>query len=163
MELGETVCLPNGVPLCKACPVREHCKAYLTDTVERYPVKSEKKPRKAEKKTVFLIRTVSDGRYGVRKRPKNGLLADLWEFPNVKGHLGETEAISEFENMGLSVSSIRSIGTARHIFSHVEWDMIGYEVEVEESADSLVFGSAETIRREYAIPTAFRFFADAMK
>lgn len=163
MELGEAVCLPNGTPLCDRCPVRGKCRAYQTDTVDRYPVKSGKKARRVEKMTVFLIRNGADGTYGVRKRPKSGLLADMWEFPNVKGHLSEAEAAAEAERMGFAVKEIRQIGSARHIFTHVEWDMIGFAVTVGKSSSRLLFETAENILQDYAVPTAFRAYVEAMK
>jgi A/G-specific adenine glycosylase len=162
MELGETVCLPNGAPLCERCPVKEHCKAFLSAMVEQYPVKTEKKSRKTEKKSVFLLHNTTENTYGIRKRPKEGLLADLWEFPNATGHLTESEAASEIGTMGFIVKSIRSIGSARHIFTHVEWDMIGYEIEIEGTSPDVVFETSVKIEGDFAIPTAFRYYSDLM-
>ncbi len=157
MELGETVCLPNGAPLCESCPLREKCIAATAGTVDRYPVKSGKKERRTEQKTVFLIRQESDGAVVLRRRPKSGLLAGMWEFPNTEGHLSEGAGADKWDEMGFSVSSVRPIGTARHIFSHVEWDMVGYEVVVRSCPRGTVLVSAEALREDYAVPTAFRF------
>ncbi len=87
MDLGATVCLPNGAPLCEKCPARAFCAAYqngMTDVV-----RAAKKPRRVEERTVFLL--VRDGRLALRKRPAKGLLAGLWELPNVPGNLDEGE------------------------------------------------------------------------
>jgi len=163
MELGETICLPNGIPLCGLCPVREKCTAFLTGTVDLYPVKREKKGRREEHLTVFLFRRESDGRYCVRRRPKTGLLAGMWEFPNVNGHLTEDEAKAEGERKGFFVKFVHPMGTARHIFTHVEWNMVGYEIVVDNCPADMVFETADVIRENYAIPTAFRFVLDAVK
>ncbi len=163
MELGEAICLPNGAPLCDCCPVREKCTAFLTGTVDRYPVKSRKKERRIEKKTVFLIREGTNGGIALEKRSKTGLLAGMWEFPNVGGHLTEAEAKAEAERMGFSVFSVRGAGSARHIFTHVEWDMIAFEIIVGKTPTDAVLEQAEEIRKSYAIPTAFRFVLDMME
>ena len=55
MELGATVCLPNGEPRCEACPVAGLCRARSEGTQRRYPVKEAKKPRRVEKLTVFRL------------------------------------------------------------------------------------------------------------
>ncbi len=156
MELGETVCLPNTEPRCADCPIREHCMACQTGTTERYPVKSGKKARRLEDRTVLLI--CAGERYLLQKRPTGGLLAGMWEFPNVERHLGREEVREFAENLGCTVKDVRPVGKAKHIFSHVEWHMIGYAVDVEHTTDG-TWATAEEIRETYAIPTAFRYFA----
>ncbi|MCR5503513.1 MAG: A/G-specific adenine glycosylase, partial [Lachnospiraceae bacterium] len=85
MDLGATVCVPNGEPKCGECPVREFCLARKDHSECAYPVKPEKKKRRIEEKTVLLIR---DGkRIILQKRPDKGLLAGMYEFPNAAGHL----------------------------------------------------------------------------
>jgi A/G-specific adenine glycosylase len=161
MELGESVCIPNGEPKCALCPLAEICRAKkegLTDTI---PVKSPKKPRKQEKKTVFLL--TCRGKYAVRKRPATGLLAKLWEFPNVTGDLAEEEALAHLRACGLSPISITPSGDAVHIFTHIEWHMTGYTAECAVPTEDLVWESAEEILARYAIPSAFRAYTDYMK
>ena len=92
------------------------------------PVKKAKKERRVEEKTVFLL--MRDGKIALRKRPKTGLLAGLWEFPNVEGTLDETAAGAAVEAVGLSVIDWQSRLTAKHIFTHVEWRMTGYALTV---------------------------------
>ena len=160
MELGQTICLPNGEPKCEHCPLKEHCLAHRTGTTDDYPVKSGKKTRRIEPRTVLLLRC--GNRYAIRKRPSGGLLTGMWEFPNTDGHLSGKDAV---ENCGYSweITDIRPIGTAKHIFSHVEWHMIGYEVTVAAEDDTLIWADAETIRETYAIPSAFRYFTGLLE
>jgi len=160
MELGETVCLPNGAPRCADCPVNGHCLAYRTGRTDDFPVKSAKKARRIEERTVLLLRCGT--RYGIRKRPAHGMLAGMWEFPNVAGHITGKEAV---ENLGLSmeIREIRPAGTAKHIFSHVEWHMIGYEVTVTAEDPALTWADTETVRNVYAVPTAFRYFTGLLE
>ena len=102
MELGATVCVPNGPPQCERCPVAAHCLARERGTALQLPVRAPKKARRVEDRTVFVL--CRDNRTALRKRPGRGLLAGLWEFPNTEGTLSETEAAEVVKTWGLSVS-----------------------------------------------------------
>ena len=142
MELGATVCLPNGKPLCDRCPVMHLCKAFHAGRETELPVKTGKKERRIEKRTVYLV--FAGGKVLLHKRGKTGLLAGLWEFPNIQrdGKTGEPAParISERFADGLAEAEILSpmCGVkvkkgkkAKHIFSHVEWHMEGIEIKTE--------------------------------
>ncbi len=164
MELGEQICLPLGTPKCEICPIREQCEAHRTDTVEHYPVKSEKKGRRGEDYTVFLLRTSNNPPcYAIRKRPAEGLLAGMWEFPQAPGHLDTAAAREFWEEAGCTVTDVAKLGSARHIFSHIEWHMVGYEVTVTRIPDSLFSAPADEILLHYAIPTAFRHYTKKLR
>lgn len=83
MDLGATVCLPNGAPKCGSCPLQELCQG--KDSADRIPVRKAKKERRVEKRTVFLL--CCNDQVAIKKRPGKGLLANMWEFPNREGHL----------------------------------------------------------------------------
>lgn len=130
MDLGATICAPNGAPHCEVCPLLDLCMAATCEEQEKYPVKAPKKKRRIEDKTVLIIR--SGDRIALRKRPSSGLLAGLYEFPNVEGRLTESEALKEVESLGFVPLHIEEIPDAKHIFSHVEWHMKGYLIKVAE-------------------------------
>ncbi len=159
MELGEAVCIPNGAPKCELCPVRTACGAYLTDTVTQYPVKSPKKPRRIEQRTVLLLHDAERG-FGLCKRESRGLLADMWEFPNKEGHLTAAQAIAAAEALGFAVRDVRPLGEAKHVFTHIEWHMTGYALSGSVRESVLTFAPWESVRRDFAVPTAFRYYAD---
>ncbi|MBO5070137.1 MAG: A/G-specific adenine glycosylase [Roseburia sp.] len=138
MELGATVCLPNGAPLCEKCPWQEVCRARQEDLIDQLPVKSKAKARKIEKRTVLIIR--DDDKVAIRKRPARGLLAGLYELPNVEGELSAEQALSLVKEMHFVPIRIQELTEAKHIFSHIEWHMKGYAIRVEES------GLSETAR-----------------
>lgn len=156
MELGETVCIPNGEARCPQCPLREHCLAHREGSVERYPVRAPKKERRVEERTVLLLR--HGERYAIRKRPAQGLLARLWEFPNTEGKLSEAEAAAYAGTLGVSVCTCVPCGKAKHIFTHVEWHMSAYLMDCEQESGDLQWKTPEEIRRGYSIPTAFRAY-----
>ena len=127
------------------------------------PVKAPKKARRIEQKTVLVIRDAFHA--AVRKRPRKGLLAGLYELPNVEGHLSQEEAVEQVKVLGFSPVRILPLSPAKHIFSHVEWQMIGYMVLVEEpdnteSNEGLLFVEPELTEREYPIPAAFAAYTE---
>ena len=81
MELGEKICLPNTVPMCDKCPIQEFCRAHKENLTKEIPVRIKKQKRKIEKRTVFILEY--QNHMAIRKREKTGILAKLYEFPNV--------------------------------------------------------------------------------
>ena len=154
MELGEVLCLPNGVPLCGQCPLCSLCLAHESGTEDAFPVKPSQKERRVEEKTILLLQC--GNRFAVRKRPGKGLLAGLWEFPNAEGKLDTAGALQAAEAIGVSVSDAQPCGEAKHIFTHVEWRMKGYLLRCEKASDSLTWLTPAEIAERCSIPTAFR-------
>ena len=165
MDLGAMVCLPNGAPKCEVCPLFDQCLAGQHQTWTEYPFKKSAKPRRIEDRTVLLF---LDGVHtAVRKRPKKGLLAGLYEFPNFDGVLSEQEALEEAEKFGVTPLHIQALPPYKHIFSHIEWHITGYAIKIagndveqegEEKA-GLIFADAKTAAERYAIPSAFAEYA----
>ena len=128
-----------------------------------YPVRTEKKPRRIEQMTVMLIR--NGDKLAIRKRPAKGLLPNLYEFPNTAGILSEEEAVHAAEAItNLEAIRIKRVPEARHIFSHVEWHMRGYEIimtpgDEKYPESDLIYAEAGEIEREYPIPSAFTAYA----
>ena len=153
MDLGATVCLPNGAPKCEICPARTVCEAYKNGLTEVLPVRAKKKSRRVEERTVLLL--FQDGKIALRKRPDTGLLAGLWEYPNLPESLDEAGALLALAQLGLSAESIAPAGGAKHIFTHIEWDMKGYFAEVRGESDGLIWADADAFDA-LALPTAFK-------
>ena len=156
MELGATLCGPNWKPRCEECPCREFCKGAQSGTAEQYPVKLPKKEKRMEEKTVFVLSC--DGYFALEKRPEQGLLAGLWQFPNVPGKLETERALHQAENWGLKPRDIRKTVERKHIFTHICWKMRGIYLEVAEPGGDFVWLTAPQIQAEAALPTAFRQF-----
>jgi len=161
MELGATVCVPNGTPKCEKCPVQTVCKAHLNHTTDRFPVKSAKKARRVEEKTVFIL--ICDGKLALRKRKDEGLLAGLWEYPNIDGKLEETDVYSYLKTIGISVVEWKKQLSAKHVFTHVEWHMTGYVLQVTgEGMSDFIWADKESFF-QYAIPSAFAKYNQEVK
>lgn len=145
MELGATVCNPNGKPLCEQCPVMHLCRAFHAGRETELPVKTGAKARRVEHRLVYIVQWGE--RFLLHKRENKGLLAGLWEFPNVLAedvleggqNLPEalrkmlTELIPGTDALELMVT-IKKIRKAKHIFSHVEWHMEGMWLTVTRPA-----------------------------
>ena len=170
MDLGATICLPNGQPLCGECPWAENCRARADGRQQELPVTTAKKARPVTEKTVFLI--YFDQKIALRKRPARGLLAGLYEFPNTDGKLSRTDAAAYLQTLGFSPVRMRRLPAAKHIFTHREWHMIGWEVLADECAEfaanrtgstdnsaeapqAVFLASAKELDEIYTIPSAF--------
>ena len=126
IELGALVCVPNGAPQCQICPAAEFCQGREAGTALSLPVKSAKRPRRREERTVFIL-TCGD-KVAVRKRPAGSLLANLYEFPGVGQPLTAAAAVSQAEAWGCRPLDLTRSAKYKHIFTHVEWDMTGYYI-----------------------------------
>ena len=156
MELGATLCGPNRAPDCGNCPCREICLGYRENTADQLPVKSPKKEKRQEDRTVFILRC--DGRYALEKRPNKGLLAGLWQFPNVAGKLDTAKSLETLQKMGLKPREIFREVERKHIFTHIQWNMKGIYLEVAEASGEFRWFTWSEINAHAALPTAFRQF-----
>ena len=156
MELGATVCVPNGAPKCVCCPVADRCMANAAGEQTKYPVKAEKKPRRREARTVFILRCAD--RLAVCKKPEKGLLAGLWQFPDVCGTLSAQEALEQVQAWGVRPTGIEKSVCRTHIFTHVQWDMTGFYFDCAEPDGRFFWADTQTLAQEVGLPTAYRQF-----
>lgn len=155
MELGATVCVPNGSPKCGQCPWKEICQAKRQGNASEYPKKRAKKARSIEKKTVLLIQY--EQRIALNKRPSEGLLAGMYEFPSIEGHQEEKKVIAYLKRLGVMPLRIRRLEPAKHIFTHKEWHMTGYYIRVDDltGMGEYVFVDPAEIKNKYPVPSAY--------
>ena len=152
MELGATVCLPNGVPKCEICPIRKYCEAYRRNTVMLYPVKAEKKARLMEHLNVFFC--IYENKIAIGKRSVKGLLSGLWELPNCQRDVAPPIALQE---LGILKAEIEPMKSQKHIFTHVEWHMDCYFIKVSKKTSSeLLWITKEEVEQNYTLPSAFK-------
>ncbi len=156
MELGATVCVPNGAPKCDVCPCRSFCLGQ--SDWQNLPVKLPKKERKQEDRTVFILSC--DGYYAIEKRPNKGLLAGLWQFPNVSGFLTPDEAIAWAESEGMHPKDVLLQIQRHHIFTHIRWDMRCYYIQIKDRVSRYTWLTLREMDEQAALPTAFRQFRE---
>lgn len=161
MELGAIVCVPNGAPKCEECPVSEFCYAKAHGCSSELPVKAPKKKRVIEKKTVLIIQ---DGSKTVlKKRPNEGLLAGMYEFPMLEGERSEDEVLEYLKGEGFGMLRIKKAPDGKHIFSHKEWHMKGYVIKVDElepfsGKEEFLFVETKEAQEKYPLPSAFKVY-----
>ena len=182
MELGATVCLPNGAPMCQVCPWNESCLACRDACWETYPVKDKPKARAIEQKTVLMI--YAEDRILLHKRPEKGLLAGLYEFPMLEGKVAAAKLLSEIHTqlpeleeellVGIEKQKSAKLKQMKHIFSHKEWHMTGYEIRMSDKKplpedgkrllpEGYVWATEAELEQQYAVPNAFRGFLEQIR
>ncbi len=164
MELGETVCIPNGEPRCLDCPLAERCTALREGRMRELPVRSRKKPRTVADMTVAVLCHRENGRlyYAIRKRPRGGLLGGLWELPNCPDRRNAEEAAEFARTLGVRPTEVTQLSEAVHKFTHREWHMTGYRIVCEGKPSELLWVTKEELAERYAIPRAFEAFVKGL-
>ena len=160
MELGETVCLPHAAPRCTVCPLAAVCRGKRAGTAADLPVRKKPRARRVEQKTVFLLLSEKEDAVLLHKRPQSGLLAGLYEFPNADGALTAEETLELLNEQGFTVYEMEKTAPAKHLFTHIEWQMSGFVARVcarDVSADCVWAGTEELMGR-FALPSAFKPF-----
>lgn len=161
MELGATVCLPNGEPKCEECPWKSSCKARKQGIISELPVKNKTQKRRIEERTLILL-AGSKG-IALRKRPAKGLLAGMYEIPALSGHLREEEVLEYVKEIGYHPLHIKQIEDHVHVFSHIEWHMKAFLLRIDEISDSMkkdkrndfFFVEPDEIKDKFPLPSAF--------
>lgn len=156
MELGATVCVPNGIPLCDSCPLHTVCLARSNGTQFTLPVRRPKKKRRVEEKTVFLF--WNDGCLALNKREEPGVLNGMWELPNTAGLLSRSQAAQLAQQWGVEPVSLEQELERNHIFTHIEWKMRAYVFQCSCRYATYVWVDDNLLKNKYALPSAFRQF-----
>lgn len=122
MELGATVCVPRA-PACTACPVSDHCRAYAAGTQAERPARRGSKPV-PERDVGTAVLVAPDGRLLLVRRPEDGLLGGLWEFPGAEARPGESvvEAAERAARAASGADALprgEPLGQVAHIFTHL--------------------------------------------
>ena len=158
MELGALVCLPGGPPRCEVCPLVDLCRAREKGVQESLPYKAPPAPKKHQQQTVALV--ICEGNVLLQQRPKTGLLAGLWQPVLLEGRLNADETEAALAKLGISARVTAPLPAARHIFSHIVWEMEGYWCTVESGLipDGFVWASREQLEQHYTLPGAFKVY-----
>lgn len=161
MELGATVCVPNGAPNCPKCPLQDICLANANDSWEKYPVRQEKKGRQLVDMTVFVLRC--EDKIAIRKRQQKGLLHGMWELPNVESILVEQQAADQATAWQVTPEHLQLKHQYTHIFTHKEWRMTAYYLSCLQMSGDFEWVTMEELEKDKAVPSAFRPFIELLR
>lgn len=158
MEIGETICLPNGIPKCEICPLKDICQARVKGTYLELPVRSPKKEKPVEFYTVLIF--YYKEKYAIYKRTTESLLNNLWAFPTLSQTLTTSKLKRYLKKESISYQEIKEGITNTHIFTHKKWHMTSYNIKLKnlDNLDKYQFVSLLEIKNTYSIPNAYKPF-----
>jgi A/G-specific adenine glycosylase len=119
MDLGATICTPQK-PACLVCPLSELCHGRAAGLQDVLPILKAAAP--VPHYTVMAAIIERAGRVLIARRPSNGLLGGLWEFPGGKLEPGETlpEGLEREirEELAARIAVGEPFGLYQHAFTH---------------------------------------------
>lgn len=138
MDLGANLCTPKS-PVCSDCPISNNCNAFRMQLQDTLPLKEKKKASPVTPLTILIFRTEKE--IYIRQRSDRGLLAGFFEFVAYPEKLSKAQLLTRL-NKDFSVNFTKQIkltplGNAKHVFSHLQWDMTGYLIQLS-SKDALL-------------------------
>lgn len=134
MEMGATMCTPRN-PACLLCPVRESCAGFNRGIAQELPHKPKKKAQRVERRAVLLV--FCDNRVLLVKREEK-LLQGLFVFPDVlhEAERGHPAALcAALADMGIHAAYDEHLGSAKHVFTHIIWEMDVHALISETTPD----------------------------
>lgn len=161
IELGALICVPRGEPKCESCPVSSYCQAKALHKQLLIPFKSKAKKRRIEQRTVLLLHYKKE--WGILKRDEGRFLEGLYEFPNLEGHLSQQEVHNYLEDQGLEILSLDRLRERKVIFSHIEWHLNSFRININQTLPDLVFDTIEEIALKYPMASAFNSYVKEIK
>lgn len=160
MDLGGGICRPRG-PRCPECPLRRLCLARRRGTTELRPAPRPR--RRLPHRDVAVGLVWREGRLLIARRPPEGLLGGLWEFPGGKVERGETPphaAQREIrEELGMEVQIGEPVGRLEHAYSHFRITLHAFHARwragepAPRTATAVAWVKPERLG-EYAFPAA---------
>ena len=165
MELGALVCLPGGAPLCSECPLRGLCAARALGVQETLPVKAPPAAKRTQHWTVALVLDMENRRVLLQQRPQKGLLAGLWQPVLLEGARSAMQTEQALAALGVTARAVEPLSPARHVFSHLVWEMDGFACAAQSCAPppGCVWAGRAEVDEVYTLPGAFKAYRLALK
>ena len=165
MELGALVCLPGGAPLCSECPLRGLCAARALGVQETLPVKAPPAAKRTQHWTVALVLDMENRRVLLQQRPQKGLLAGLWQPVLLEGARSAMQTEQALAALGVTARAVEPLSPARHVFSHLVWEMDGFACAAQSCAPppGCVWAGRAEVDGVYTLPGAFKAYRPVLK
>jgi A/G-specific adenine glycosylase len=120
MELGALVCKPKD-PSCERCALAESCLAYRDGTTTALPRPKKKRVIPTKRLAVAVVR--HEGALLIYQRPYGGMLAGLWDFPQVELNGQQTPQTALIAHLaqryGVSVGGGTVMPLVKHAYTHL--------------------------------------------
>ena len=168
MDLGATVCRPK-TPNCPVCPLEGLCEARRLGLERKLPNRA---PRRPIPKVEVAVGVIQRGEaIFIQKRPLEGLLGGLWEFPGGKLDAGETPAACLAreleEELGVHAQVLGRLAVVDHAYTHLRVRMHAFLCQLPEGAPGPPEGARMrwvSVERldDYAFPAANRRILEAL-
>jgi A/G-specific adenine glycosylase len=152
IELGALICTPKN-PKCLQCPINADCKAFQTNSVEKYPVKTKKATVKT-RKAIALILTNPKGEVFTITRGARGLFAKMLAVPTSAMQAGEANHLL-FEKYGARATAIGSI---EHVLTHIKFNIavVQHKLSARDATKISTYGNwMNTAEAQQQMPTLF--------
>ena len=131
MDLGSMLCF-SANPKCDYCPIQSECLAFSRNTQKDIPVGTKRIKKPHFNVVAGIIK--KNGKLLIGKRPANGLLGGMWEFPGGKIEDGEDHQMAlrrELEEeLGIDVILREVFGEYKHAYTHFSVTVFPYFVEI---------------------------------
>ena len=165
MELGALACLPGGAPLCSECPLRGLCAARALGVQETLPVKAPPAAKRTQHWTVALVLDMENRRVLLQQRPQKGLLAGLWQPVLLEGARSAIQTEQALAALGVTARAVEPLTPARHVFSHLVWEMDGFACAAQSCAPppGCVWAGRAEVDGVYTLPGAFKAYRPVLK
>jgi len=162
MDIGEMVCLPKTLPLCDHCPLRAYCASEKDGTMLSFPASKKAKEKRGEAWTVLVYD--NQGEFALEKRPAQGLLASLYQFPLEAGKLTHREIETWLKQKSIPFDRIEDLGTTQHVFSHLVWDLQGYRIILKNkvAGKPWVWVNKTSMKKSFPVPSALAYYLKAV-
>ena len=142
MDLGSSICTPRA-PACLLCPIEAGCQARALGVQEARPVLEARQAVPHYTVTAAVIQ--SGGQVLIARRPSNGLLGGMWEFPGGKVEQGETlpECLRReiLEELGVSIEVGAPFGVYQHGYTHFKVTLHAFCCQVLEGEPQALHAS----------------------
>ncbi len=161
MELGEVICIPNGIPKCHLCPLSSFCKAKREQTFMMLPVHSPKKEKRIQDYTVLVLKYKNF--IVIKKRKEETILKNLWGFPMISGKYSEQEVLQYLIDCGFGYKRVEKGMDYTHVFTHLKWRMQSFIIELDKKYSNYKWVDIHTLMNKYAIPSSFQPFVEEIK
>jgi A/G-specific adenine glycosylase len=159
MDLGATICMPAR-PNCPICPLRPHCRAAAGDDPARYPRRAPRRARPLRRGVVFWLER-ADGAVLLRRRPEEGLLGGLMEFPSTPWRSEPWSRAAALRAAPCKADWLAVAGTVRHGFTHFELELTVLRARLGRARPAGSWAQPGDLGR-HALPTLMRRVAAHM-